>query len=188
MLVALWITPGVWFQLFSFLIGQWCWLSGGVCVGGGLVMSGRSVELFVPPEMVARPSVVALPVPVLPQPAMWSGRRCWVGMAAVDHSGRLRDQALLAVLGWQPGDRLVIGAYAQMAVLSRDVAGPFVIDSRGQVFLPASIRTLFRVGTGDRVVLVAVPEFGVLMVHPVAVVAQLLMDYYSSHTGDADIG
>lgn len=151
-------------------------------------MSGQSVELFVPPEMVQRPSVVALPVPVLPQPAMWSGSSLWVGMAAVDHSGRLRDQALLAVLGWSPGDRVAIRVYAQTAVFSRDVAGPFVIDSRRQMFLPASIRVLFRVATGDRVALVAVPESGVLMVHPVAVVAQLLMDYYSSHTGDAGTG
>lgn len=185
----LWITPvcgPAVFQLsdWSMVLASWVVL----CVSGGVVMSGRSVELFVPPEIVEQPSAVSLPVPVLPQPAMWSGSSLLVGMAAVDHSGRLRDQALLAVLGWNPGDRVAIRAYAQMAVLSRDVQGPFVIDSRGQVFLPASTRALFRVDTGDRVVLVTARESGVLMVHPVAVVAELLMDYYSSRAGDADIG
>lgn len=93
-------------------------------------MSGRSVELFVPPEVVERPSVVALPVPVLPRPVVWSGSSLWVGKAAVDYSGRLRDQALLAVLGSSPGDRVAIRAYAQTAVLSRAVVPGDVCPSR----------------------------------------------------------
>lgn len=59
------------------------------------------IPLFVPPEVVARLAGVSLPVPPLTElPA----RELVLGMAAVDHSGRVRDRLVLAALGWMPGD------------------------------------------------------------------------------------
>lgn len=110
-----------------------------------------------------------------------------VGMAAIDHSGRLRDRALLAALGWQAGDRLVVQVYQTMAVLRRDADGAYRVDSRGQVFLPAAVRGMLGIDTGDRVVLVASPRSGMLIVHPGGVVAALLADYYAS-VGGLDVG
>lgn len=150
-------------------------------------MSGRPVELFVPPEVIPRPLAVSLSMPVLPQRVSGSSLR--VGMAAIDHSGRLRDRSLISALGWQPGDRHTVEVSARMAMLRLEPQGRFVIDSRGQVFLPSAVRTLFGVGTGDRVVLVAVPGSGVLLVHPVSVVAELLAGFYTSTAaGGADVG
>jgi hypothetical protein len=81
-----------WFSSFLFRPG----------VIAAVVVSGRPVELFVPPEVTERSPVAPLSMPVLPQPGSAS---LLVGVAAIDHSGRLRDKALIAALGWRPGDR-----------------------------------------------------------------------------------
>jgi bifunctional DNA-binding transcriptional regulator/antitoxin component of YhaV-PrlF toxin-antitoxin module len=88
------------------------------------------------------------------------------GIAAVDRSGRLREQVLVSALGWHAHDRLSTEVRHDRVVLRREPDGPFHIDSRDQVFLPAGNRAVLSIGTGDRVLLVASPERGELIIHP----------------------
>src|SRR5947199_10326542 len=63
----------------------------------------RAVPLVAPPETVARPVIDMLPAPSLP--ALPHKTSLVLGLATVDHSGRVRDRLVLAALGWRPGDR-----------------------------------------------------------------------------------
>lgn len=110
-----------------------------------------------------------------------------LAVAAIDHSGRTGDQSLLSALGWRPGERTAATVTAEMAILRRTHTGPFRIDSRHKVFIPAGTRALFSIDTGDRVVLVAAPEHDVLIVHPMAVIANLIAVHYASKPGGLDV-
>lgn len=115
------------------------------------------------------------------QPVPRVRRHCdlQMGIAAVDRSGRVKEQVLVSALGWNAHDRLSTEISQDRVVLRRTSDGPFRIDSRQQVFLPAGNRALLGISTGDRVVLVAVPERDELIIHPVSVITDLLSAYYT---------
>jgi bifunctional DNA-binding transcriptional regulator/antitoxin component of YhaV-PrlF toxin-antitoxin module len=109
-----------------------------------------------------------------------------LGVAAVDHSGRVRDQLLITALGWQVGDRTDVEVLPDAVVIRRSPRGRFHVDSRGHVFLPAATRTLLGVAVGGRVVLLAVLDRDLLMIHPPSVVTALLAARYPVIGGDPD--
>jgi hypothetical protein len=111
-----------------------------------------------------------------------------VGVAVVDRSGRVRDRVLITGLGWSAGDRLHCAVHPTALVLTLSPDGGYSIDGRDQVFIPAGARAVFGIGAGDRVVLVAVPESGTLIVHPSSVIQDVLWDYYASLPGGLGAG
>jgi hypothetical protein len=72
-------------------------------------------------------------------------------------------------------------------LLHRHPDGAQVINTQGQVFLPAGTRALLRIADNDRVVLVAAPRQGLLMVHPCAVIGALLAGFYDTLPGGPDV-
>lgn len=121
-----------------------------------------------------------------PLPSVVGSAGLLIGVAAISHSGRVRDQALLEALGWAPGDRIVVDPQNSVIILRRYRTGAFKINRRRQVFLPAGARKLLNIADNARVVLVAVPAWDTLLVYPVTVVAQLLAhDNNLLHAGPA---
>jgi hypothetical protein len=110
-----------------------------------------------------------------------------VGIAAVDRSGRLREQRLLHAFCWAPGDRTTVEVQPRSVIMWRDGRGRAVIDTRGQFFLPAAGRRLFGIAPGDRVVLLAEPQAGLLVICPVAIVAALVSDLCATMPGGSDV-
>jgi hypothetical protein len=149
-------------------------------ISGVLPVTGeRPIALFLPPDPVRTLSV---PPPaelaiVVPKTSLL------VGVAVVDRSGRVRDRVLITALGWSTGDRLHCEVHSTALVLTFSPDGQHSIDSRDQVFIPAGARAVFGIGAGDRVVLVAAPEVGTLLVHPSAVIQDVLAHYYASLPG-----
>jgi bifunctional DNA-binding transcriptional regulator/antitoxin component of YhaV-PrlF toxin-antitoxin module len=141
-----------------------------------------AVSLFVPPETVTRPAAAPLPVPPV---AELPAAALVLGMAGVDHSGRVRDRLVFAALGWGPGDRTDVTVRPRVLVLRRVAAGGVPIDARGRVFLPAGARAVFAITVDDRVLLAADPRRHHLIVYPVRVVAALLAAV-SDEDGDDD--
>ncbi len=136
----------------------------------------RPVPLFVPPDPVP-PTSVPVPLPVLPTPSpalLPASEGLLIGVAAVDHSGRVGDRLLITALGWRPGDRTEVQMLPGAAMLRRSPHGRSQVDSRGHVFVPAAIRTLLDVPAGGRMVLLAVPDRDLLVIHAQSAVAALL--------------
>lgn len=59
--------------------------------------------------------------------------------------------------------------------MRRVAHGGVPIDARGRAFLPAGVRTLFAMAVDERVLLVADPRCGQLIVYPVRVAAALVV-------------
>jgi hypothetical protein len=95
---------------------------------------------LIPPDTVAREPIPTLPVPALP--TIRHATDLLIGVAAVSHSGRVRDQALLDALSWAPGDRHSVDLLDSTILVRRTPTGPYSINTRGQVFLPTGLRDL----------------------------------------------
>jgi hypothetical protein len=68
------------------------------------------------------------------------------------------------------------------------VAGGHLVGSRGELTLPASARMLAGLNVQARIVLIAVPTEGLLIVHPPALIAQLLAAHYGRQPEIRDDG
>lgn len=107
----------------------------------------------------------------LPLPAVRTDRdhHLVYGMAAVDRRGRVADQAVVRALGWAPGTRLDMREAHGLLVVQASPQGIFAVTRQGHLRLPADARHCVCLAPGDRVLLVADPGGGRLVVHPPAV-------------------
>ncbi|ONI88021.1 hypothetical protein ALI22I_19950 [Saccharothrix sp. ALI-22-I] len=104
-----------------------------------------------------------------------------MAIARIDHSGRVGDRWLAEVLGWRPGDRHDVRMLSDGAIVSIDADGRFRVNARHHVFVPAGVRRILSVESGDPVVLVARPKSRTLLVHSTSMVASLLFRHYTTH-------
>ncbi|MEV6871452.1 AbrB/MazE/SpoVT family DNA-binding domain-containing protein [Amycolatopsis sp. NPDC051128] len=125
-----------------------------------------------------------LPLPVVPVPRASS---TVYGLAAVDCRGRVADRAVFAALGWLPGTRLDIRECHSLLVVRPDGHGVFSVTNQGHLRLPAAVRHCCGLIPGDRVLLAADPRRDVLIVHPPAVLDDLLAARHAELLG-GDLG
>lgn len=101
-----------------------------------------------------------------------------VQTARIDRSGRVFARHVLHALGWGRGHRIDISVVGGVALIGSAAAGGRMVGSRGEVSLPAAACRMCGITPGPPVLLAASVSQGVLMVHPVHVVAKLLADWY----------
>lgn len=97
-------------------------------------------------------------------------------LARFDDRGRLANQPLLALLRWAPQERLDIRLHGNSLVLQRNPRGVFALSRRGLIQIPLTVRRWWSFGTGDPVLLVAVPERAAMVIHSLAVLDKALPD------------
>jgi hypothetical protein len=145
-------------------------------------MTERPVRLFVPPDAPEREPVAPPPMVSIPERPTFD-QQLHAGVAVLGHAGRITDKVLITALGWTPGDRLVLDISHDAVTLTRSHNGTSEVDARGQVIIPVSARRRLQITTGDRVLLVALPEADQLKLHPMHLLLKLLASYYHSHGG-----
>ncbi|MBB5157586.1 AbrB/MazE/SpoVT family DNA-binding domain-containing protein [Saccharopolyspora phatthalungensis] len=118
-----------------------------------------------------------LPLPAVPEPR---DRGVVYGLAAVDARGRVADQAVLRALGWTPGTRLAIRETRGLLITRTDPHGVFSVTTQGHLRLPAPVRHCCGLLPGDRVLLTAEPAHGTLVVHPPAVLDDMIAHCHST--------
>jgi hypothetical protein len=89
------------------------------------------------------------------------------GLAAVDARGRVADHIIMRALGWRAGSRLAIRVSNGLILITVG-EGRLGVTGQGHLRLPSAVRRGCGIEPGDRVLLVAEPSEGVLVVHPPA--------------------
>jgi hypothetical protein len=130
------------------------------------------------------PASSRLPVPDLPQrdyvrPAHYM-------VAIVDGHGRVATTTALRVLGWTPGavvaftvetNRLITATRVDGAVRPPGTAPCRKITPRGHLNLPVITRRRAGITRGDRLLLAADPDTGILWIFPPKVLALILQPH-----------
>ncbi|MFG2043051.1 hypothetical protein [Dactylosporangium sp. NPDC048998] len=99
-------------------------------------------------------------------------------IAQLDRSGRISARLLLEQLGWRPGQRLRTDVADRAILVWPDDAGAPLVGARSDLTLPAAVRQMCAIETGDLVVLAADLDRGLLVAHPADTVARLLADLH----------
>lgn len=107
------------------------------------------------------------------------------GLAVIDCHGRTADRAVLAALGWASGQPLLLRAIAGSILAMPDARGGDAVSTDGHVRLPIGLRRRCGLRTGDRVLLVADPSAGTLLLHPTSVLEELLAANHTAILGEA---
>jgi len=96
------------------------------------------------------------------------------GFGRMDEWGRVADRAMIAALGWQPGDRLTLTAVAGVVIARRDQGGMVTMPAKPYLAIPAALRRRCGLRPGDRVLLAVFPDRDALAAYSFAVVDQAL--------------
>jgi hypothetical protein len=118
------------------------------------------------------------------RPAVASGWRGDVSVATLDVQGRLSIGQAARVIGWPPGQLLSLMVRDEAVVLAAERPGGWArvaglglpVDGRWRVQIPFGVRHLLGLGPGSRLVVVAVPDRGAVVVFPVARVVTALLE------------
>ncbi|MEV7630261.1 hypothetical protein [Actinoplanes sp. NPDC089786] len=130
-----------------------------------------------PRSLPAPLDIAALTPPPRPHPPLQ------LDIARLDASGRFTSRPLLRALGWSPADALVLHVGDDAVVLTPDGSGTVIVGSRGEIAIPAPVRTMAGLDRDPTVALVAAIDRDTLTVHPVALLARLLTAHYHRPPG-----
>jgi hypothetical protein len=105
-------------------------------------------------------------------------------VAALDPQGRIAESSIVNALGWQAGRRLRLEVPSNTTVtIQADSDGVFTLARRAHLPLPAAVRRWCGLGPGDRVLLAAAPEPGLLLIHTMRALDAMVAAF---HTPGAD--
>jgi len=116
-----------------------------------------------------------LPLPDLPLAHMPAST--FYAVSTVDRWGRLADRSAVLMLDWRPGTRIAIGVGKDVVVAAVNGAGPHRIAARGHLRLPASVRHSAHIQAGDRLLLAAHRDRGLMIVYPPAVLDAMILTF-----------
>ena len=147
----------------------------------------QMIGALVPPAIRrVSPSVplVEAMLPRLALPAEVDSGSVLLDQARLDASGRFSARNLLRVLSWLPGHRVDAAVVGEAVVFGGSMTGRQAVGSRGELAVPAAARALAGFDRGSPVLLVAVADRDVLIVHSQALLVRLLVEYYAAEHGD----
>lgn len=90
------------------------------------------------------------------------------GLSTLDAGGRVANRVIMVALGWVPGGRLDIRVSRGLIAIFKDARGVFRVTTQSFLHLPVAARRWCDLSPGDRVLLAAYPQGGLLIVHPPA--------------------
>jgi bifunctional DNA-binding transcriptional regulator/antitoxin component of YhaV-PrlF toxin-antitoxin module len=101
-------------------------------------------------------------------------------IARVDASGRIENRDIIKTLGWQARDKLEM-ILTQGAIIIRQASdGCFSIPQRPRIIIPPTARKRHVIRPGDRVLVAAAPDYGILIVYPVPTLNEIIARYHSA--------
>ncbi|MEV6524534.1 hypothetical protein AB0M43_21480 [Longispora sp. NPDC051575] len=135
----------------------------------------------------AYPCPATLPaLAVLRQPT-YPGSQFLLGMARPDRSGRITERTLLAALRWGPGRPVDMDTRGGALIVSGNPSGLHVVGGRRELALPSALRDMCGIVPGQSVLLAAMVEHDLLVIHSAGTVASLLAGLHARITGAGDV-
>jgi len=137
---------------------------------------------------IARALPAPAPLATLPAPAHRtpSDRSALIDVTRVDRSGRVTATVLIAALGWAPGMCLDLDIREGAIVIRAQSTGRHRVGSRGDISLPAAVRTLVGITSGAPVFMAALVTRNLLVIHSAGAITRLLRRTYDRLIGDLD--
>lgn len=102
------------------------------------------------------------------------------GIGRADTSGRVVNSDIVAALRWRPGDKLEMILSQGGIVLRASPDGLLRVPRRPCIVIPARARQRCTIRPGDQVLLAAAPEYGIVIVYPLAAVDEMIARYHSA--------
>jgi bifunctional DNA-binding transcriptional regulator/antitoxin component of YhaV-PrlF toxin-antitoxin module len=137
------------------------------------VVPGR----VMPAGLTAGPTVKrSLPLAALAEPTAASAV---CGVATIDCNGRLAEHTVMTALGWTAGSRLDIRVVGGLVLVQADPQAVFRMTRPGQLRLPATVRHWCDLTPGCRLLLIADPDIGLLVIYPPAAVTAMATQYHA---------
>ncbi|HEX5117821.1 MAG TPA: AbrB/MazE/SpoVT family DNA-binding domain-containing protein [Pseudonocardiaceae bacterium] len=102
------------------------------------------------------------------------------GIGRVDPSGRVSERHIVHALHWKPGQRLDIALITRGLVIRAADDGPVAISPTQRLVIPLTARRHCDIEASDHVLLAAAPEYGIVIVHTLAVLDDMLVHHHAS--------
>jgi hypothetical protein len=129
-------------------------------------------------EAEAYMQVTGLPlVPLLP-PMVAPSLYCV--LTPIDDRGRLADRSPIRAVGWPPGQAITISVVQETVIIVSQSNGAERITRQGHLRLPARVRHICRLISGDRLLIAAAPEPGVLVAYTMPSLESILLKHHLS--------
>lgn len=120
------------------------------------------------------------PLPLIELPQLMRDGSMLYGIGRVDASGRVTNLEIVRALGWQPGDRLTISLTARAMVIQASANGVISVPRKPCIVIPASARHRYAITAGDDVLLAAAPRYGMVIIHALSVLDEMLSWYHAT--------
>lgn len=98
----------------------------------------------------------------------------------IDAAGRIAAQQIVDAVHWRPGDTVEVIVASRAIVMRASPSGLVSVPRRPCVVIPVAARRRRGISPGDHVLLAAAPEHGVVIVHTLAELDEMLAGYHSA--------
>jgi hypothetical protein len=106
-------------------------------------------------------------------------------ITTIDARGRVSDRSPLRALQWPPGLPIVMSAVPGVVLVVAQAGGGDAVTRQGHLRLRADTRRRCRVGAGDRLLLAAYRDRGLLMAFAMPVVDEMVHAYHVKLANEA---
>lgn len=120
------------------------------------------------------------PLPLIELPRLLRDGSMLYGIGRVDGSGRVTNVEIIRALGWQSGDRLTISLIARAMVIQAATDGVISVPRKPCIVIPASARHRYAITAGDDVLLAAAPCYGMVIIHALSVLDDMLSWFHAT--------
>jgi hypothetical protein len=135
------------------------------------------------PAALPRPRPEPAPVGDLPPPPAPQPEAAVFTLARLNPSGQISVRTLLSALGWEPGDRVTVTVEHGCIVVAPAAQGGRAISADGSLVLPVAARRMCAIADRSQVLAAALPDAGLLVVHPIVAIARHLSRKHSQILG-----
>ncbi|MEV7038398.1 hypothetical protein [Amycolatopsis sp. NPDC051061] len=97
-------------------------------------------------------------------------------LGRLDRSGRVSARSLLALMGWRTGEVLTVRSSRGRVLFVRSCSGPEHVRSSRFVVIPVSVRTAAGIEVGELVLISAVPQHDLIIVHSQRVLESMVLE------------